>query len=214
MSRSSFLPSLRPWIDDALRRIDDVPEDRRARLRDIAAFVADKTRAGDEARLTFICTHNSRRSHMAAVGAQVAASVFGVPGVRAYSGGVEATACDIRTVRALRRAGFSVVDSTGGGNPVYLVRFSDDEPPSKAFSKIHNRDGNPESEFAAVMTCSDADRRCPVVTGSARRIALPYDDPKNADGTDTEDAVYDERLRHIAIEQLRLMAETKELSSV
>ena len=52
------------------------------------------------------------------------------------------------------------------------------------------------------MSCSQADRNCPLVPGCAARIALPYDDPKDFDGTDREAAMYDERCRQIAREML------------
>ena len=33
------------------------------------------------------------------------------------------------------------------------------------------------------MTCSQADKTCPVVKGAETRIAIPYDDPKEYDGS-------------------------------
>jgi hypothetical protein len=61
---------------------------------------------------------------------------------------------------------------------------------------------NPQREFCAIMTCSQADEACPNVAGAANRIAIPYEDPKAADGTPEEAAVYDERCAQIARETL------------
>jgi hypothetical protein len=59
------------------------------------------------------------------------------------------------------------------------------------------------------MTCSEADKNCPVVRGAAVRVALPYEDPKVADGTPAEAARYDERSRQIATEMFYLFSEVR-----
>lgn len=92
-------------------------------------------KAGEKAELIFICTHNSRRSHIAQVWAQTAATYYNVPNVVAYSGGTEATAFNPRAVKAMEEAGFKITKTTEGTNPVYEVRFSDDATFIKAFSK-------------------------------------------------------------------------------
>ncbi len=61
---------------------------------------------------------------------------------------------------------------------------------------------NPREDFCAVLTCSEAERACPVVPGATLRIALPYDDPKASDGTPGENAAYDERCAQVARELL------------
>jgi hypothetical protein len=57
------------------------------------------------------------------------------------------------------------------------------------------------------MTCSSADRGCPVVYGSAARFSTPYVDPKVSDGTAEEDSTYDARLRQIGTEMLYVMGQ-------
>jgi protein-tyrosine-phosphatase len=139
---------------------------------------------------------------MAQLWAQAAAHHFGINGVETYSGGTEATAFDPRAVAALERAGFSIEATSTGENPVYGVRFSESAEPIRCFSKVYDQPPNPTGGFGAVMTCGAADEGCPVVFGAARRIAITYDDPKAADGTTQEAAVYDERCRQIAREML------------
>jgi arsenate reductase len=207
----SVLGPLRPEIEAALAEWDRIPAERRSELEKVADFVRSKVDAEKRARLTFICTHNSRRSHLSQIWAQTAAAWYGVPGIETFSGGTEATACHPRTVRALRRAGFSVVNPTPGrDNPRYLVQFAEDASPLEAFSKVYDQGGNPEAGFVAVMTCAAADQSCPLVAGSALRVAIPYVDPKVADGTDREEAAYDERSRQIAREMLYLMSRVKD----
>lgn len=154
-------------------------------------------------------THNSRRSHLAQIWAQAAALHYRVPGVEVYSGGTEATAFNPRAVAALRRAGFDIQASAdgNGSNPRYLVRFGGRSEPLECFSKIYSQPPNPQADFCAVMTCSEADRNCPLVAGATVRIALPYDDPKAFDGNPQESAAYDERCRQIAREMLYVFSQ-------
>jgi hypothetical protein len=175
-------------------------------LDEIAATIAARLEAGADANLTFICTHNSRRSHMSQIWAQTAALYYGLDGVHAYSGGTEATACNCRTITAMRRAGFAIEDATTGDNPVYLVRYADDRPPIRAYSKLYNADGNPIDGFIALMTCSVADKSCPIVKGAVARYAIHYVDPRLCDDTPTETTAYNERCHEIAREMFYIMA--------
>lgn len=186
--------------------LESLPEHRQELLNGVADYIAARVGKGEEARLVFICTHNSRRSQLAQVWCQVAAGHYAVPGVRAESGGTETTACNIRTVRALRRAGLSAVATTGDANPVYLIQYADNVPPVRAYSKVYSASGLPTSGFAALMCCSDADERCPLVTGADGRFALHYEDPKVADDRADETARYDERNFQIAREMFYVMS--------
>ncbi len=201
-----IIEPLRPLIAEAIQEFDQIGEERKAELGKAAEFIRSKVTRGEEAQLTFVCTHNSRRSHMSQIMAQTAALYYDVPKVKTFSGGTESTACNIRTVRALRRAGFSVVDTTGGKNPLYLVQYGENAPVIRAFSKVYNAQGNPTAAFAAMMCCSHADENCPVVKGAALRVPIHYEDPKKADGTPGEPARYTVRLRQIAREMLFLMS--------
>jgi arsenate reductase len=203
-AQTAHLPkTLASTVETAMSGFDGIPDDRKGRLAEIAAFVESRRAAGETASLTFICTHNSRRSHLSQIWAQTAASVYGVDGVTTFSGGTEATAFNPRAVAAVRRAGFMVeVPEGSGDNPLYRVRFNGDGEPMECFSKIFDAAPNPTEDFAAIMTCSDADNACPLVPGAATRIAIPYVDPKASDGTDAEAATYDERSLQIATEML------------
>jgi protein-tyrosine-phosphatase len=199
-------PDLDKYIQAVLPGIDTIPDDRKEELRKLAAFVRAKTEAGAPAELLFICTHNSRRSQMGQIWAATAAAWYGVRGVRTFSGGTEATAFNPRAVAAMRRAGFQI-DGPDGTNPHYRVTYTSDGPPLEAFSKKFVDPPNPQSDFAAVMTCGVADKACPIVHGAALRVPLHYEDPKDADGTPAEAATYDARARQIATEMFFLFAQ-------
>lgn len=189
---------------------DHLPQDRVARLTELAGVIREQQQTHGTARLTFICTHNSRRSQFAQVWAQTAARYFGLgpDRVDCYSGGTESTACNSRTIDSLRRSGFQITPIHGDEddlNPTYLVRWRVSETPMKLSSKVYDQAGNPRINFIAVMCCSHAEEFCPIVDGSSHRISLLYDDPKIFDDSPSESASYDERSRQIAQEMWVVM---------
>ncbi len=179
-----------------------IPADRQVVLESLSTYVREKGQKDEEIQLTFICTHNSRRSHLGQVWAQVVAAHFGVSGVKTFSGGTEATACNPRTVAAFERAGFRVAKTTEGDNPLYEIRFDKALPPVVVFSKVYDQSPNPTDHFAAIMTCSHADENCPFIPGAEKRFAITYTDPKEADDTPAESETYDARCRQIAEEMM------------
>ncbi|WP_106088888.1 protein-tyrosine-phosphatase [Enhygromyxa salina] len=204
----TFHPQLHAYVERLLPTLSTIPEDRRETLDRIAAFVRERGAASLPARLVFICTHNSRRSHMSQIWAATAAAWYGVDGVETYSGGTEATAFNPRAVAAMRRAGFEIGEVPDDvANPHYAVSFAGDDTALDAFSKTYDADGNPREDFAVIMTCSQADQACPFVRGATRRISLPYDDPKLADGSPEEADRYDERALQIAGEMFYLFSQ-------
>jgi len=206
---AGLLPSLDPYVNEVAKELTAVPAERRLVLDEIAGTINAQLEAGKPARLTFICTHNSRRSHMSQIWAQTAAYYYDLDKVSAYSGGTEVTACNCRTITAMRRVGFDIQDATTGDNPIYLVKYAKDRPVIRAYSKLYNADSNPKSDFIALMTCSAADKSCPVVKGSIARYPIHYADPRLCDDTPTETAAYNERCRQIAREMFYIMSEVR-----
>jgi arsenate reductase len=201
-----LLPGLRPYVKEVAGELDKVAPERQVVLNEIASRITQELDAGKPANLTFICTHNSRRSHMSQIWAQTAAYHYGIKGIHAYSGGTETTACNCRTVTAMRGAGFDIQDATTGENPIYLVRYASDRPVIRAYSKVYNSDANPKAGFIALMTCSVADKSCPLVKGAIARFPIHYADPRLCDDLPTEAAAYNERCREIAREMFWIMA--------
>ena len=206
---ADLLEPARPYVRQIVSEYGLIPPDRAAVLRQASAFINDRVKEAKPAPLIFICTHNSRRSHLAQVWAQAAAAYYNVTNVVSFSGGTETAACNIRTIRALQRAGVSIVNSTGGTNPVYLAQCSESLPPAKLYSKTFSDPANPQIGFAAFLCCYQADAKCPIVQGAAARFSIPYVDPKASDGTDKESATYDERCRQIAREMFYLISLVK-----
>ncbi|QEG00803.1 Protein ArsC [Stieleria maiorica] len=207
MDTNQLYPALASFIDERRSEFDQIPASRKTELEEVAAYLRARLGDSETARLTFICTHNSRRSHLSQIWAKVAADAHGLTGITTYSGGTEATAMNPRVVDSLRRSGL-IVDTDGGDadNPIYRVAYSDDSNPLECFSKVFSESPNPTTDYAAVMTCSSADQACPVVTGCDLRSPIRYEDPKVADDTPQEAAVYDERSRQICREMLYMIS--------
>lgn len=207
--RKSFYKPLDEVIQSLIRSFDAIPVERKAILKQLTDFVEGKIKRNETIALIFICTHNSRRSHISQIWAQAAAAYYGIENVITYSGGTEATAFNPRAVKAMAEAGFRIEATSEGLNPVYKVLFSDDGKEVTAFSKKYDTESNPQKGFAAIMTCSHADENCPVVLGMEKRISLPYDDPKDFDGTPHESEKYAVRVREIGTEILYAFSQVK-----
>ncbi len=186
--------------------IEDIPNARKNLIGDLAHFISRKVNKGEGAHLNFICTHNSRRSHMAQLWTAALAWRLGLQyNIATYSGGTETTAFNPAAVHALRMVGFEIIRSEEPINPQYEIGFGPDAKTLKAYSKLYNAAENPKSEFIAVMTCSDADEACPMVVGAEKRYALTYDDPKVSDGTPLQEETYYERCCQIGAEITLMM---------
>lgn len=204
----SCFPALRDYMLEMASEFDLISDKRKSELDPIAQYVAAGLEANEAAKLVFICTHNSRRSHFGQIWSMVSAMAFGIKGLESFSGGTAVTAFNSRAAAALERAGFRVY-RPAGGNPAYEITWSGRRPAMICFSKIYDDNTNPRGSFGAVMTCNEADRACPIVPGAEARFGLPYSDPKISDGTSGETSKYDERCREIGREMLYMMGQVK-----
>ncbi|WP_313004265.1 arsenate-mycothiol transferase ArsC [Chryseobacterium gleum] len=183
--------------------------DRKEVLEPLISFIQQKVDDRKEVNLNFICTHNSRRSHLAQIWAQTAASFFTIPEVHCYSGGTETTALFPKIAEVLAEQGFSIFSIADTTNPVYAVKYDDNSLPIIGFSKKYDNLFNPVSAFAAIMTCSQADDGCPFIPGAEKRIPITFEDPKISDNTPDQTAVYAERSLQIAEEMFYVFSKIK-----
>jgi arsenate reductase (thioredoxin) len=190
-----------------IQQFDQIPTERKILLRELTHYI----QAADDkpVYLNFICTHNSRRSHISQLWAQAAAYYFDVKNITCFSGGTEATAFNPRALNAMQEVGFKISMKKEGHNPLYEVTYASNAVPVAAFSKKYDDPFNTNPGFAAIMTCSHADENCPLVIGASARIALTYNDPKEFDGTALEGAKYAERVHEIGREILFTFSEIK-----
>ncbi len=188
----------------------EVSEERKAVLQPLIDYVQKKVNANEEIRLNFICTHNSRRSHLAQIWAQTMVFHFGIKNIFCYSGGTEATAMFPKVVETLTNQGFEIQKISQEQNPVYAIKFDQNQHPIIGFSKTYFDDFNPKSNFAAIMTCTNADEGCPMVFGAEARFSIKYDDPKAFDDTVVMNEKYTERSLQIASEMQYVFSKIKQ----
>ena len=179
---------------------NQISNDRLEVLRPLKIYIQEKLNSGETIRLNFICTHNSRRSHLSQIWAQTMAFHFGIKNIYCYSGGTESTAMFPKIVDTLIAQGFLVMKLSESENPIYAVKYAQNENPIICFSKTYSHQFNPKQSFGAVMTCDSADEACPVVAGAEKRFQIRYSDPKVFDGTALQTQKYTERSIEIARE--------------
>ncbi len=194
-------------IDEVIASLDTntISSERKAILDPLVNYIKKKRAANEAITLNFICTHNSRRSHLSQVWAQTLAYEVGIQNVSCYSGGTEATAMFPMAVETLKNMGFQIQKLSDEKNPIYAIKYADNVLPIIGFSKTFDDPFNPKSNFGAIMTCSSADQGCPFVGGSDGRFPITYEDPKAFDNTPQQAEKYLERSLQIATELLYVM---------
>ena len=189
--------------------IDSLSKNRILLLDSLSGYIQNKKELNESINLNFICTHNSRRSHLAQIWAQTMAAYFNIQHVYCFSGGTEATYIYETTKKTLEEQGFIFKIEKKGWNPRFHIYFSNSEKPINGFSKVYDHKVNQVSNFAVVMTCSDADENCPIIPGAEKRISVMYEDPKFFDNSVLEKEKYRERSLQIATEMKYVFSKIK-----
>ena len=187
-------------VIDLIDKLDHtlIVDHRKDLLKPLRDYIVLKSKQKVEANLKFICTHNSRRSQFTQVWAKIISDYYGF-NINSFSGGTEVTNCNTRTISSFERMGFKV-KNTAGENPHYELTYHEKRKPIIVYSKTFDDISNPKNNFAAVMTCTNAEENCPIIPGAEKRISLPFEDPKIFDNSAQESEKYDERSIQIATE--------------
>ncbi|MEZ6134719.1 MAG: protein tyrosine phosphatase [Pirellulaceae bacterium] len=229
MKTDFFKPQIRDFASKIFKATEQLSTDRKKLLTEAATNMNTLLADYSVANLLFVCTHNSRRSQFAQAWAYVAADFYGLQEVSTHSCGTETTACNIRTVESLRRVGMQLTEveqsessppasAAALANPHYEATYrhgnaktANDGKSSNLvlFSKAFGHPSLPTENILAMMCCSDADEKCPVVPGAAHRIALHYVDPKQADDTPQQAETYDARSLQIASEMFFMIQQVR-----
>lgn len=198
-------------INNSVEKLNniEISTERKDILQPMIDYIQSKVNCNKDINLNFICTHNSRRSHLSQIWAQTAAYNFGIKNVYCYSGGTEATAMFPMVGKTLEKQGFQIAKLSNEDNPVYAIKYAENLHPIIAFSKKYDDDFNPKGEFAALMTCDHADENCPFIFGCEARIPVRYNDPKAFDNTPQQEEKYLERSNEIASEMMYVFSQIK-----
>ncbi|WP_299006324.1 protein-tyrosine-phosphatase [uncultured Tenacibaculum sp.] len=196
-------------LQETISSLPTVSEERKQVLQPLISYIQEKLENKEMISLNFICTHNSRRSHLSQVWSQTMTFYYQIPNVNAYSGGTEATEMNEIVASTLVDNGFQIQQLSGGTNPIYAVKYADNASPIIGFSKKYDNDFNPSSAFCAIMTCSQADEGCQFIAGADKRVPVTYEDPKLYDGTPIEKEKYLECSLQIATEMYYVFSSVK-----
>ena len=207
MKKSSIFTDIESVINSL--NTASISSERKEILQNLIVYIQLKVVSKEQIRINFICTHNSRRSHLSQVWAQTMATYFGIDNVFCYSGGTESTALFPMAAKTLQNSGFKIQQLSEGKNPVYAIKYAENAQPIIGFSKTYDDAFNPQSEFAAIMTCSQADGGCPYIAGAEKRIPITFEDPKAFDNTPQQAIKYEERSLQIATEMSYVFAQIK-----
>ena len=166
-------------------------------LNEIVNYINKKKSENKISKLNFICTHNSRRSQFCQFWATFFSNFYNIK-CEVYSGGTVETEVYKSVVNNIRDYGFNI-SFKECNNPIYYIKFKNLNL-GNYFSKFYYDFENPKNEFAAIMTCSDAEKNCPFVEGSEIKFSLPYEDPKKYDKSKSEKNDYKKTSEKIASE--------------
>ena len=116
-------------IIDLINRIDNssISDQRKELIKPLKEYLSSKIKQKSEVNINFICTQNSRRSQLSQVWAKVIGDFYGL-NINTFSGGVEITSCNERTINSLFRLGCGI-NNLGGENPYYEIKYADDKKP-------------------------------------------------------------------------------------
>lgn len=209
MNKIPLFQNIQRYCEKLSNEFDKIPSERQVVLKLLIDYIQQKIDMQQSINLLFVCTHNSRRSHFGQIWAAVAATFFDIQNVLTFSGGTEVTRFNENAIAALILLGFEIRCDAENANPVFTVSF-DENKNVRCFSKRFDDAENPTANFAAIMTCSDAEQNCPLILGAEKRFGICYQDPKAFDNTPLQQEKYLERCEQIALEMLFVFSKLKQ----
>jgi len=207
--KNNLNPKLFNYCETLPSEFNQITEERKSDLDEIVSFILEQQKDQKAINLLFVCTSNSRRSHMSQVWAQIASVYYEVKNVSTFSGGTEQTKVNKNAIAALEKTGIILQSNQQSENPIWIASVGETINPMVLFSKKYTDSTNPSQNFGAIMVCSEADQTCPIVPGADFRLGLPYQDPKLFDNTPQQSEKYDERCRQIAREMFYVFSQIK-----
>lgn len=177
--------------------VEEISLQRKRILDQIITYIRKQQSNNQTVQLMFVCTHNSRRSQFGQIWALILADFYGVQ-LTAYSGGTEVTKVHPTVIDVFKRLGVDITPVDNEKNQKYRLSIGGVKYP--IYSKLYDDVRNPNKDFIAVMTCSEAVENCPYIHGCLNRIPLSYEDPKVYDGTEEEFDAYQKTSDKIMME--------------
>jgi arsenate reductase len=187
-----------------------IKENRIEQLNNLSELIVNDLINHNNSKIICICTHNSRRSHLAQVMLSFIANQMNL-NIEVFSGGIEVTEVHPNAIQAFRNFGFEILQNAEATNPKYTVVWGNqmEEKQGHLYSKLYDDPFNPSKDFIAMMVCSDVEKNCPMVQGTKKVISMNYTDPKHSDGTEEASRVYLDKLFEIGAEMFYVLQKVK-----
>jgi arsenate reductase len=201
-----FNHALMSYCESLPAEFANVPDSTGKMLREAGTYIIDHLDSGRETSISFVCEHNSRKSHLGQIWTQMAIQYYGIDSVKCYSGGTSPTYVNQRIIKALENAGFQISEKGIAGNgPKYYLDFGKPSGGFEIFSKRYDHPMNPDTNYMAITLCYNPEECCPITGGADEQLTIPYEDLQPYDNTPLETARYDEQCRNVARDMFYMM---------
>lgn len=183
-----------------------VPDSTAMKLEEAGTYIINRLNTGKEASISFVCEHNSRKSHLGQIWTQMATQYYGIDNVKCYSGGTTPTYVNQRIIKVLENTGFQISEKGfAGKGPIYYLSYNKPSQGFEIFSKRYDHAMNPDTNYIAITLCYNPEECCPISGGADEQLTIPYEDLQPYDNTPLETKMYDEQCRSIARDMFYMM---------
>lgn len=203
-----MFPEIELMISKLVLNFNSISSARKLQLDELACHLKLALSSSNKLNLLFVCTHNSRRSHMGQLWGRLAANYYKVENANSFSAGTEVTELNSNVIDMLQNNGFMVSTIQNVLNSAYVIEFGVNQSLT-CFSKLIDHEANPRRDFFALMMCTEAEANCPFVAGAIHRFGLPFDDPKAYDNTLKVSDAYLSTFEEIGVQILYLFNQIK-----
>lgn len=211
---NKLYPIVQEYVRDFRKEIKKIPEERRYRLNEIVYYLEEQSKNHRPWQLVFIGSDQSVITQWLQVWATTAAYYFGTHGLEVYSAGLKTRKIATKTITTLEDAGFIIYKTNVSKTEVYRVKYSYNLKPEVVFSKKVGHRLLPTSDFMAIVTDKNADMNLEDIRGTYNRLYLSYENPEAYEGTNQEDAQFENTCHQVAVEMFYVFAQLRKRMQV
>ena len=201
-----FNETLTSYCETLNEEFIHIPDSTRKKLEEAGTYFINRLNNGQETSVSFVCEHNSRKSHLGHIWSTMATQYYELDNVKCYSGGTTPTYVNQRIINALKNTGFQISEKgIAGHGPKYFLESGNSSRGFEIFSKRFDHPMNPDTNYLAISLCFNPEECCPIAYGSDMQLTIPYEDLQPFDNTPLEPAKYDEQCRIVARDMFYMM---------
>jgi hypothetical protein len=201
-----FNPDLMSYCSSLPDEFINVPDSTEEKLKEAGTYIINRLNNGQVTSISFVCEHNSRKSHLGQIWTLMATQYYQLDNVKCYSGGTTPTYVNLRIIKALENTGFKISEKgIAGKGPLYYLDYGKSSRGFEIFSKRYDHPMNPDTNYLAISLCYNPEECCPISFGADKQLTIPYEDLQTYDNTSLESAKYDEQCRSVARDMFYMM---------